>query len=150
MPARPFSPAAMRRLTLGKAALALPFLALAGCGGPIGPQTENLTDRLEVFADECGFAVSLPMERGAFDALLAENNADFYSTENPADGHSGDNVFPLNETPEHPHGEIVEAVVVMCEGDDGRVLWGRSPRHAFYIDRAGVVVHLEDHSLYTG
>ena len=110
-----------------------------------------MSTRLARFQEDCGFAITLPASAERVRQTFAEMRTHTYEvTPSPLSGRSGDNVFPMAKTPEFDHGPVSGAVVAICPGDDPRMLGARSPRFAFYFDEAGIVFHVEEHSLYTG
>jgi hypothetical protein len=124
---------------------------LAACDpAPIGPRAETVAERLALLEQECGFTVTLPSNRAELEALFAQHGAHTYVSEPSPGGSSGDNVFPMEDTPEMAHGEVVSAIVVICPAENPMALGSRSPRFAFYIDENGKAFHVEDHSLYLG
>jgi hypothetical protein len=139
------------RTTSLKAALVM-TLGLVACGprAATSDAEDTISARLAQFEQDCGFEVSVPTTADGIRQTFAEMGARTYEVTPSLNGRSGDNVFPMTKAAEFDHEPVSGAVVVICPGDDPRILGARSPRFAFYFDEAGNVFHVEEHSLYTG
>lgn len=124
----------MRRLAL------LCFLAVAACSPPARKEHLPVIERV---LRDCGVSVRVGMTEAEMTAVSAHLHT--YETPSPwgFETHTGDGVFPMTENPQ----KVTKAVVLICASYKEGWLSSRSPRFAFFIDKDGRVVGIEERSL---